>query len=155
MCTHKYLVAGHTPTNLTVWRALSALYSEYRIALNFRGSLISWISRIFNHLRKYFNKNFRHAACGVCAQWVREIISMKSSKIAIRKNLDPRKFSAVWRALSALYSEYVETRMYEGQFLLLIVHSKMLVSCLARVGLLVRNGLVNKVKFLVLIPQKW
>ena len=50
------------------------------------------------------------------------------------------------------YSEYVETRMYEGQFLLLIVHSKMLVSCPAHVGLLVRNGLVNKVEFLA---QKW
>ena len=32
----------------------------YHIALNFRGFLISQISRIFNHSRKYFNENFRH-----------------------------------------------------------------------------------------------
>ena len=34
----------------------------YRIALNFRGSLISRISRIFSHSRKYFNEIFWHAA---------------------------------------------------------------------------------------------
>ena len=39
-----------------------------RIALNFRWSLISRISRIFNCLRKYFNENFWYAACGVRVQ---------------------------------------------------------------------------------------
>ena len=37
----------------------------YRIALIFRGSLISRTSRIFNRSRKYFNKKFWHAACSV------------------------------------------------------------------------------------------
>ena len=64
----------------------------YCIAQNFRGSLIS---RIFNCSRKYFNENSWYAACGVRVQRVREIISTKSSKIAIRENLDPRKFSAI------------------------------------------------------------
>ena len=64
----------------------------YHIALNFRGSLIS---RIFNCSQKYFNESFWHAACSVRVQRVHEIISMKSSKIAICENLDPRKFSAI------------------------------------------------------------
>ena len=68
----------------------------YCIALNFRGSLFSRISCIFNHSRKYFNEKFWHAACSVRVQQIREINSMKSSKIAIRENLDPRRFSAIW-----------------------------------------------------------
>ena len=70
-------------------------FAHYHIALNFHGSLISWILQIFNRLWKYFNESFWHAACGVCVQRIHEIISMKSSKIAICENLDPRKFSAI------------------------------------------------------------
>ena len=64
----------------------------YCIVLKFCGSLISWI---FNRLWKYFNENFWHAACSVYAQRIHEIFSTKSSKITIRKNLDPRKFSTI------------------------------------------------------------
>ena len=67
----------------------------YRIALNFSGFLISRISRIFNCLRKHFKGNFWHAACSVHIQRIRKIISTKTSKIAIRENLDPPKFSAI------------------------------------------------------------
>ena len=71
-------------TSTVVWK--------YRIMQNFRGSLIS---RIFNRSWKYFNENFWHVACGVCVQWICKIISTKSSKIAIRENLDTQKFSAI------------------------------------------------------------
>ena len=36
------------------------------------------------------------AACAWFRQRIREIISTKCSKTAIRENLDPRKFSAIW-----------------------------------------------------------
>ena len=36
-----------------------------------------------------------HVVCGMPVQRVHKIISMKSSKIAIRENLDPQKFSAI------------------------------------------------------------
>ena len=45
--------------------SLKNFLTTYRIALNFRGSLISQILQIFNCSRKYLNKNFWHVACGV------------------------------------------------------------------------------------------
>ena len=68
---------------------------QYCIALYFCRSLISRILQIFNHSRKYFNENFWHMACSVRMQQIRKTISTKSSKIAIHKNLDPRKFSTI------------------------------------------------------------
>ena len=68
---------------------------------------ISRISRIFNCSWIYFNENFWHVACSVCVQWIREIISMKSLKIAVCENLDPRKFSAIrytWSRNEKLYT---------------------------------------------------
>ena len=62
----------------------------YRIVLNFRMSLFSWI---LNRSQKIFQWNF--LTRGVCEQQIREIISTKSSKIAIRENLNPREFSAI------------------------------------------------------------
>ena len=82
------------------------------VAQNFRGSLISRILRIFNRLRKYFNKNFWLAACSVCMQRIQEIISTNSSKIAIRKNLDPRKFSAI--RYNKTYMAYMYNHAVQG-----------------------------------------
>ena len=73
----------------------SQCFEHYHIALNFPGSLISQISRIFKRSRKYFNKNFWHTLCSVHMQQICKNISTKSSKIAIHKNLDPQKFSAI------------------------------------------------------------
>ena len=46
-------------------------FSLYRIALNFRRSLISWILRIFTCSQIYFNKNFSHAT-HVFMLWLQE-----------------------------------------------------------------------------------
>ena len=78
----------------------------YRIALNFRGSLIS---RIFSRLRKYSNENFWYAVCSVRVQQIHESISMKSSKIAIHENLDPWKFSAIRYLHVELISSAIQT----------------------------------------------
>ena len=76
--------ACSSPKRMLLWAL------DYRIALNFRGSLISRILQIFNHARKYFSENFWHAACSVRMQRIREIIPTKFSKIASCENLDSK-----------------------------------------------------------------
>ena len=83
-----------------------AYIRNYHIALNFRGSLISRNSWIFNCSRKYFNENVWHVACGVHVQRIRET---KSSKITFRENLDPPKFSAI---------QYTVNSHHQGTFFL-------------------------------------
>ena len=68
---------------------------HYHIALIFRGSKFSQLSRIRCHLQKYFNENFdtlHHHLLLVILQCIREIFS---TKIVIRKNLDLRNTSAI------------------------------------------------------------
>ena len=83
---------------------------EYRIALNFCVSLISWISQIFNCSRKLFQRNFWYAACTVRVQQIRKIISTKFSKIAICENLDPQKFSTVRYAVGYFLMLYQKVK---------------------------------------------
>ena len=57
-------------------------------------------SRVFNFANfqpfaKIFQRKFWHVVCSMRVQWICEIISTNSSKIAILENLDPRKFSAI------------------------------------------------------------
>ena len=67
-CSLEDVAKSHDQTDqsqLYAWKhevIIHAVYSEqtYRIAQNLRVSLISRISRIFNHLRNYFNEIFLH-----------------------------------------------------------------------------------------------
>ena len=71
---------------------LTQMFSgHYHIALNFRRSLIS---RIFNHLRKYFNENFPGVQCvrvAISRNYFNEIFKNRYSQKFI-----PQRFSAIW-----------------------------------------------------------
>ena len=75
---------------VTLQPCLSLSSPYYSIALNFRGSLISRISRIFNCLRKYFNESTQRAVCA-CSEFAK----LSHEIFAIRENLDPQKFSDI------------------------------------------------------------
>ena len=82
-CTDLHISICCKSYHALCWKDCTSQANSYRMMLKFYK---------FSTICENISTN---AACSVRMQQIHKIISTKSSKIAIRKNLDPRKFNAI------------------------------------------------------------